>query len=67
VDTEFTVEDHFVDEHVLVSIPQLKRTLGPVKLNDYVAWVGGNLRISELDGVKARITPRSRLPPLGTG
>jgi HNH endonuclease len=65
VDTSFSVRDYFVDEHVLISIPQLKRTLAPIKLNDYVAWATGNLRISELDGLKARITPRSQLPPPG--
>jgi hypothetical protein len=47
-----------------VSVPQLSQTFGPIKLWEYVAWKAEGYRITELDAIKARITPRTALPPL---
>ncbi len=64
VDPEFSVKDRFTGEHVLVSVPQLGQTFGPVGFSEYLSWTLGSNPIPELDHVKARITPRSSLPPL---
>ena len=64
VDPDFKIDMTSFDEYVLVSIPQLSKTVGPIKLWEYVAWKAGGYRIAELDAIKARITPRGALPPL---
>jgi hypothetical protein len=64
VDPDFKIDMTSFEEHVLVSLPQLSKTVGPIKLWEYVAWKAGGYRIAELDAVKARITPRAALPPL---
>ena len=53
-----------VQDHVLVSVPQLKRVLGSVSLDQYVAWKLGSYKIPELDGIVGRITERTAMPPL---
>lgn len=63
-DPDFSVKDRFTGEHVLISIPQLGQTIGPLGCNEYVAWALGDHRIPELDNIVARITPRNRLPAL---
>jgi hypothetical protein len=64
VDLDFKIDMTSFEEHVLVSVPQLSQTLGPIKLWEYVAWKAGGHRITELDAITARITPRTALPPL---
>jgi HNH endonuclease len=63
VDTAFDLKNYSIRDHVLISIPQLKRTIGPVNLDDYVAWAIGSHSIPDLDDAKARISPREKLPP----
>ena len=53
-----------VQDHVLVSIPQLKRTLGPISLGEFITWKLGSCKIGELDNIIGRLTPRTAMPPL---
>ena len=53
-----------VQDHVLVSIPQLKRTLGPISLGEFITWNLGSCKIGELDNIIGRLTPRTAMPPL---
>jgi hypothetical protein len=63
-DGDFEISAYAFEEHVIVAVPQLNKTVGPIKLHEYVLWTLGSIRIAELDAIKARITPRSELPPL---
>ncbi|MDF3813299.1 MULTISPECIES: HNH endonuclease [Rhodopseudomonas] len=51
-------------DRVLVSIPQLTKIIGPFRPMDYIAWVGGQHKIPELDQLMNSITIRSLLPSL---
>ena len=64
VDPDFKIGPDSFDEHVIVSVPQLSKTIGPIKLWEYVSWKSGAYRIAELDSINTRITPRTALPPL---
>jgi hypothetical protein len=64
IDPDFDVKDRFAGEYAIIAVPQLRKTLGPIKLVDYSLWTLGSYRIAELDEVKARITVRTKLPPL---
>jgi hypothetical protein len=63
-DADFEISAYAFEEHVIIAVPQLNKTVGPIKLHEYVLWTLGSLHIAELDAIKARITPRSKLPPL---
>jgi hypothetical protein len=49
---------------VMVSVPQLSQTIGPIGLSEYVAWKAGSLKIKQLDELVASVTDRKLLPPL---
>jgi hypothetical protein len=53
-----------VKDYVLVSIPQLKRTLGPIGLPEFISWKLGSHKIVELDDIIASLTPRTAMPSL---
>ena len=53
-----------VQEHVLISIPQLMKAFGPIELAHFIAWKGKSYRITELDDVSARFCDRNRMPSL---
>jgi len=63
-DPNFDVSAHSFEEHVFIAVPQLGKTVGPIKLHEYVLWVIGSHRIEGLDAIKARMTPRTQLPQL---
>lgn len=63
-DPDFKISPHSFEEHVIIAIPQLNKTVGPIKLNDYVLWTTGSYRMAELDAIRARMTSRANLPPL---
>ncbi len=50
--------------NVLISIPQLKRTLGPIDLGHFVAWKVSSHKIAQLDDILGRLTDRAAMPPL---
>jgi hypothetical protein len=64
VDPDFKINAHSFEEHVIIAVPQLSKTVGPIKLNEYVLWTLGSYCVAELDAIKARMTPRANLPPL---
>lgn len=51
-------------DHVLISVPQLKKTFGPIDAIEYVAWKTGSHRLAELDMVVASLSDRNTMPPL---
>lgn len=53
-----------VKNYAIVSIPQLKKTIGPIDFERYVSWKLGSHRINELDDILARLTDRAKMPPL---
>jgi HNH endonuclease len=63
-DPDFKISAYSFEEHVIIAVPQLGETVGPIKLNEYVPWILGSYPIAELDAIRTRITPRTALPPL---
>jgi len=53
-----------VEDYVLVSIAQLKKTLGPIQLPRFIAWKLGSYKIAELDDIVRRLTDRTTMPKL---
>ena len=53
-----------LEDYVLVSIPQLKRTLGPIQLPRFISWKLGSHKIVELDDIVRRLTDRTAMPRL---
>jgi hypothetical protein len=49
---------------VIVAVPQLRQTIGPIDLSEYVAWKVGSLKVQELDELIKSVTERRLLPPL---
>ncbi|AXK79983.1 HNH endonuclease [Pseudolabrys taiwanensis] len=64
VDAAFNAADKLKEERVFVSFPQLKRTIGPISMFEYIAWRTASHRIPTLDHILRRLTSRSAMPAL---
>ncbi len=67
VDPRFNLLQRWKRDIVFISIPQLKRTVGPLDFAEYLSWKLGKMRIASLDHIRARITLREQMPPLHGG
>ena len=64
IDAEAEALVRNVEDYVLVSIPQLRRTLRPFQLPRFISWKLGSHKITELDDIVGRLTDRAAMPPL---